>query len=201
MFSGSFPCPFYSVLLGCIIRVLLLFGLGWNKDSRGNGPVPGGPHRKARQLRRTADKWLTCGLCDDKGRHQPLETWQMSHSEVLLGLFSEGPWVWKQHLWDLQQCCVSGCGWSVNNLKLPFTESAVGQVFTECPCVPGLESADGNSSHLFLTTARWMGQWRRQDFLAQRHTRNRGVLERWTLGWQATSFVVRGGLSLYNKPS
>lgn len=72
--KAPFRRPFYSVLLGCIIRVLLLFGLGCNKDSRGNGPVPGGPHRKARQLTRTADKWLTCGLCDDKGRHQALET-------------------------------------------------------------------------------------------------------------------------------
>lgn len=41
--------PFLSVLLGCIIG-LLLFGLGSNKDSRGKVPVPGGPHKKARQL-------------------------------------------------------------------------------------------------------------------------------------------------------
>lgn len=79
-----FPCPFCSVLLGSIIGVSL-FGLECNKDSRGNDPVPRGPHRKARQLTRTVDKWLTYGLHDDKGRHQPLETWQMSQSEVLFG--------------------------------------------------------------------------------------------------------------------
>lgn len=39
---APFTCPSYSVLLGCIIGVLLSFGLGCNKDCRGNGPASGG---------------------------------------------------------------------------------------------------------------------------------------------------------------
>lgn len=42
-----------------------------------------------------------------------------------LGLFSEGPWVWKRHLWDSQQFYVSGCGHLVTNLKLPFTKRSL----------------------------------------------------------------------------
>lgn len=118
--------------------------------------------QKSQTAYRTADKWLTCGPCGDKARHQPLETWQMSHSEVLFSLVFNRPLGMEiaplrltamlcLNLWPISEYSKVTIHW------VP----AMCQAFTECPCMARAESGDWSASHLFCTRAQRGGQLQR----------------------------------------